>query len=157
LIKACARNIIKIRHPSLVTFHVDKRAKRSKGAIMKPKIVKAKSLKECSTTERCSIAENYSDDAVSIARARVKPGVTTVAHHLKEATEIYLVTRGRGKVNIGDLQPTEVATGDVVVIPAGTSQKITNLGKTDLVFYCICTPRFTSECYCNEEAEKKPP
>ena len=124
---------------------------------MKPKIVKAGSLKEYSTSERCSIVENYSDEAVSVARARVRPGVTTVAHHLKDETEIYLVARGHGKVNIGNLEPTEVAVGDVVVIPAGTSQKITNIGKTDLVFYCICTPRFTSECYCDEEAERKSP
>lgn len=124
---------------------------------MKPKIVKAGSLKEYSTSERCSIIENYSDEAVSVARARVRPGATTVSHHLKDETEIYIVTRGHGKVNIGNLEPTEVAVGDVVVIPAGTSQKITNIGKTDLVFYCICTPRFTSECYCEEEVERKAP
>ena len=125
---------------------------------MKPKVVKAKSLKEYSTPERCSLFENYSDDKVSIARARVKSGVTTAAHHLKEATEIYLITSGHGKVFVGDLQPTEVSAGDVVVIPAGISQKITNIGKKDLVFHCISTPRFTAECYINEEQtqEKSP-
>ena len=121
---------------------------------MKAKIVKDKSLKEYSTPERCFVVENYSDELVSIARARVKPGVTTIAHHLKGATEIYLIARGRGKVKVGNLQPTEVAAGDVVVIPAGVSQKITNIGKTDLVFHCICTPRFTQDCYCNEEETK---
>jgi mannose-6-phosphate isomerase-like protein (cupin superfamily) len=125
---------------------------------MKPKIVKASSLKEYLTPERCFLYENYSDSAVSIARARVRPGVTTIAHHLKGATEIYLITRGRGKVTVGDLPSTEVAAGDVVVIPAGVSQKITNIGKTDLVFHCICTPRFTEDCYVNEEkTERKSP
>jgi mannose-6-phosphate isomerase-like protein (cupin superfamily) len=126
-----------------------------KGAYMKPKIVKAKSLTEYSTPERCLLYESYSDDKVSIARARVKPGVTTVAHHLKGATEIYIITRGRGKVKVGDLQPTEVAAGDVVVIPAGVSQKITNTGKTDLVFQCVCTPRFTPDCYFTEEETER--
>jgi mannose-6-phosphate isomerase-like protein (cupin superfamily) len=42
----------------------------------------------------------------------------------------------------------------VVVIPAGTSQMITNTGKIDLVFYCVCTPRFTADRYCDEEAAK---
>ena len=121
------------------------------GAGMKAKIVKDKSLKDYSTTERCFVAENYSDELVSIARARVKPGVTTIAHHLKGVTEIYLIARGRGKVKVGNLPPTEVAAGDVVVIPAGVSQKITNTGKTDLLFHCICTPRFTQDCYCNED------
>ena len=124
---------------------------------MKPIIVKVNSLKEYSTDERCFVAENYSNEAVSVARARVKPGVTTAAHHLKGATEIYLITRGKGLVNIDNLPPTKVGTGDVVVIPAGTSQKITNIGKTDLVFSCVCTPRFTPECYVNEEAERKTP
>jgi mannose-6-phosphate isomerase-like protein (cupin superfamily) len=125
---------------------------------MKPKIVKANSLREYETPERCSLYENYSDDKVSIARARVKPGVTTVPHHLKGTIEIYIISRGRGRVNIGNLQPTEVASGDVVVIPAGVSQKITNIGKTDLIFHCVCTPRFTQECYfTEEETEKKSP
>jgi len=124
---------------------------------MIPKIIKANSLNEYSTKERCSIAENYCDDSVSVARARVKPGITTVAHHLKDATEIYLVISGQGKVDVGNLQPTEVSVGDVVVIPAGTSQKITNIGKTDLVFYCICTPKFMAERYCDEEKERKVP
>lgn len=124
---------------------------------MKPKIVKANSVHEYLTAERCSVAENYSDEAVSIAIARVKPKITTAPHHLKGPTEIYIITQGHGRVTVGDLQPTEVSVGDVVVIPAGTSQKITNIGKTDLVFYCVCTPRFTQECYCNEEKEKKYP
>jgi mannose-6-phosphate isomerase-like protein (cupin superfamily) len=124
------------------------------GASMKAKIVKDESLKESLTPERCFVVENYSDELVSIARARVKPGVTTIPHHLKETTEIYIIDRGRGKVIIGSLQPTEVAAGDVVVIPAGISQRITNIGKTDLVFHCVCTPRFTQDCYCSEEEIK---
>jgi len=124
---------------------------------MKPKIVKANSLNEFSTAERCFIAENYSSKGISVARARVQPGVTTVAHHLKGVDEIYLVTSGQGKVNVGDLEPTEVGAGDAIVIPAGTSQRITNIGKADLVFYCICTPKFTANRYCDEEAESKPP
>jgi mannose-6-phosphate isomerase-like protein (cupin superfamily) len=121
---------------------------------MKQKIVKANSLNESSTAERCFIAENYSSKGISVACARVQPGVTTVAHHLNGVDEIYLVTSGQGKVTVGDLEPAEVGVGDVVVIPAGTSQRITNIGKADLVFYCICTPKFTINCYCDEEADK---
>ena len=118
---------------------------------MNAKIVKDKSLREYLTPERCFVVENYSDKLVSIAKARVKPGVTTIAHHLKGATEIYIIARGRGNVKVGNLETTKVVAGDVVVIPVGVSQKITNTGKTDLVFHCICTPRFTQDCYCNEE------
>ncbi len=122
---------------------------------MKPKIIKANSLNEHFTPERCFIFENWGlstcDEKVSVARARVEPGGTTKAHHLKGIQEIYLISRGKGRVQIGNLAVTDVAEGDLVVIPAGTSQKMTNIGKSDLVFYCICTPPFTQECYCDEE------
>ena len=118
---------------------------------MKTMIIKADSLKETATYERCSVAENYHSEEVSVARATVKAGITTVAHHLKNVEEIYLITSGRGIVEVGDLPPTEVVEGDMVVIPAGISQKITNTGKKDLVFTCICTPRFIAQCYVDEE------
>ena len=121
---------------------------------MQPKIVKANSLKENLTPEQCFIRENWSSKDVSIARARVKSGVTTKVHHLVGVDEIYLITKGQGNVKIGQLEPTEVEAGDTVFIPAGVSQQITNISKFDLVFYCICTPRFTAECYRDEETKQ---
>jgi mannose-6-phosphate isomerase-like protein (cupin superfamily) len=125
---------------------------------MKPTIVKADSLKEYLTPEHCFIFENWGlvsagDNAVSIARARVEAGVTTKAHHLDGVQEIYLITQGKGKVQISNMEPAIVAEGDVVVIPSGVSQKITNIGENDLIFYCICTPAFTPQCYHDDEAE----
>jgi len=122
---------------------------------MQPKIVSAKSLKESLTPEQCYICENWSSRNVSIARARVRGGVTTKAHHLVGVDEIYLVVKGEGEVKIGDLEATEVKAGDTVFIPAGVSQRIRNMSKSDLIFYCICTPKFTSKCYCNEEAKQQ--
>jgi Mannose-6-phosphate isomerase len=122
---------------------------------MQPKIVPSQTPHEYLTPEHCYIAENHSDPAVSIARATIKPGVTTKAHHLLSGVqEIYIITAGQGRVYIGDLAPTEVAVGDVVVIPSMTSQKVENTGKTDLIFYCVCTPRFTEACYVDEEPDK---
>ncbi len=123
---------------------------------MQPKIVKANTLNPYLTPEHCYIAENFSDKDVSIAVATVKPGVTTKAHHLKGIQEIYIITAGDGKVAFSGLEPTLVHAGDVIVIPAGVSQKITNTGQTNLVFYCVCTPRFTEACYFDDEAEKLP-
>jgi mannose-6-phosphate isomerase-like protein (cupin superfamily) len=77
-----------------------------------------------------------------------------VPHHLKGVQEIYLITKGKGKVTIAGLDPTEVNVGDVVIIPPETSQSITNIGKNDLVFYCVCTPRFTTDCYVSEGREE---
>jgi mannose-6-phosphate isomerase-like protein (cupin superfamily) len=125
---------------------------------MKPKIVKASSLKEFLTPEQCFIIESWGlvssgDKAISIARARVEPGFATKAHHLEGIREIYLIVKGKGIVQIGGLEPVDVAEGDTVMIPEGTSQRITNTGRTDLVFYCVCTPAFTQECYRDEEAK----
>jgi mannose-6-phosphate isomerase-like protein (cupin superfamily) len=122
---------------------------------LQPKIVKANIPFEYLTPERCYIAENFSNKDVSIARATVKPGITTKAHHLKKIQEIYIITAGEGKVTFNGLESTNVSIGDVIVIPAEVSQKITNTGHTDLVFYCVCTPRFTEDCYFDDEAEPK--
>ncbi len=124
---------------------------------MKPKIVRAGSLKEYLTAEHCFIFENWGvrsgDEKISIARARVKPNVSTKTHHLVGVQEIYLINEGKGRVHIGDLEPTDVEVGDVVIIPPGVHQKISNIGKCDLKFYCICTPAFTESCYNDDETE----
>jgi mannose-6-phosphate isomerase-like protein (cupin superfamily) len=117
---------------------------------MKPTIVKAQNLNETLTPEHCFIAENYRSSQVSIARAKVKAGVTTVPHHLNGIDEIYIITQGTGTLHLGNQQPAQVNTGDVVFIPAGTSQSITNTGDSDLVFYCICNPCFSEDCYVSE-------
>lgn len=107
------------------------------------------------TQERCLIIETWNspdDPNVSIARARVRPGVTTALHYLEGVDERYLITSGRGIVELENLPPTEVVSGSIVVIPAGVRQRISNVGQDDLVFYCICTPRFSMGCYRDGEA-----
>ena len=102
------------------------------------------------TAEGCYINElsNIEADAeASIARARVRPGVTTSWHRLAGITERYVLLSGAGKVEVGDLPPQNVAPGDVVLIPPGCRQRITSLGVEDLVFLAICTPRFRPEAY----------
>ncbi|MCL2257033.1 MAG: cupin domain-containing protein [Candidatus Bathyarchaeota archaeon] len=120
---------------------------------MKPTIIKVDSLNMTLTPERCYVAENYSskDGKVSIAIATVKPGVTTVAHHLEGIEEIYIITQGTGIIDIKGMEPTKVVPGDVIVIPNGTSQRIENIDNKDLVFYCVCTPKFTQEQYFTDE------
>jgi mannose-6-phosphate isomerase-like protein (cupin superfamily) len=105
------------------------------------------------TDERCFILESWnhaSDPAVSVARARVPPGVTTARHSLS-VDERYLVVSGKGRVEVEDLEPEDVSSGDVVLIPAGKAQRIRNLGQDDLVFLCICTPRFEPRRYRDRE------
>ena len=50
-------------------------------------------------------------------------------------------------MEIGDLEPMDVCEGDVVRIPADTSQRITNTGEIDLIFYAVCSPPFEDSLY----------
>lgn len=102
------------------------------------------------TPEQCYIIElsNTPDDPeVSIARARVAPGVTTRWHRLAGTTERYLIIEGKGRVEVGSLPPQEVGAGDVVLIPPSCPQRIANIGQGDLVFLAICSPRFEQAAY----------
>ncbi len=104
--------------------------------------------------EGCYITEIHNrdeDEGCSIARARVKPGATTKLHALIETVERYVIIEGEGRVEIDGGRPIVVRPFDVVVIPAGASQKISNCGSGDLEFLCVCTPRFTPEIYVKKE------
>jgi mannose-6-phosphate isomerase-like protein (cupin superfamily) len=104
---------------------------------------------EAWTTERCYIAEllnNEQTPEVSIARTRVEPDVTTQLHSLSVA-EWYVIETGTGLMTVGEETPRKVGAGDVVAIPAGVAQRIWNDGNCDLIFLCVCTPRFSMECY----------
>jgi len=102
------------------------------------------------TSEKCYITElsNTTDDPdVSIARARIKPGVTTRWHRLHDTIERYCILSGFGRVEIAELAPREVHAGDMIYIPALCRQRISNIGNEDLIFLAICTPRFTTQAY----------
>jgi len=109
---------------------------------------------EFCTPEHCHIVEIHNmpeDESCSIARARVEPGVTTQLHALRGTTERYVILSGAGRVEVAGQEPVELRALDVVTIPAGESQRISNDGMEDLVFLCVCTPRFKPESYVNLE------
>ncbi|HNP63261.1 MAG TPA: cupin domain-containing protein [Woeseiaceae bacterium] len=105
------------------------------------------------TSERCYISELLNHDGspeVSIARARVEPGVTTQLHALAVA-EWYVIESGLGLMTVGDAAPREVRAGDTVSIPRGVAQRIHNYGDCDLIFLCVCVPRFLLRHYTSLE------
>jgi mannose-6-phosphate isomerase-like protein (cupin superfamily) len=84
---------------------------------MRPEVKQASAAVEFETTERChiiEIANDPGDEFVSIARARVKPGVTTAWHKLDRISERYIIVSGQGLVEVDDLEPIDVLPGDVV-------------------------------------------
>lgn len=117
---------------------------------MREQILPMQASSEFPTAERCYIIEmsnTENDTSLSIARARVAPGVTTRWHRVVDTVERYVLLSGRGRMEVGDLPPQEVGPGDVVLIPPNCRQRITALGSEDLLFLAICSPRFRPEAY----------
>ena len=112
-----------------------------------------KSKPEFYTDERCYITELLNDHRypqVSLARCRVTPGVTTQLHSLS-VHEFYVLQSGTGLMRLGDETPFAVGEGDTVSVPKGVAQSISNTGDEDLVFLCVCAPRFSQDCYTSLE------
>ena len=116
-----------------------------KGAVWKQRVET-----EFFTPERCYIIEIYNsaaDESCSIARARVQPGITTAWHQVEGTVERYIIIEGRGRVEVGECPAEEVGQGDVVTIQPGVRQRIANIGDGDLLFFCVCNPRFQPRNY----------
>ena len=100
------------------------------------------------TRERCVITELLNapeHPGASLAEARVGPGVITELHAL-DVDETYVITAGEGRMELGP-DAFDVRAGDAVAIPAGTPQRIRNTGAGELVFLCLCLPRFRPDGY----------
>lgn len=126
-----------------------------------PRILRGDATREYFTDELCFIHElsnRPGDAAVSIAQARVEPGVCTRWHRLHGIAERYVLLAGRGHVEVGDALGgalgEDVGPGDVVYIPPGCRQRIRCLGDAPLVFLAVCTPRFEQAAY--EDIEPLP-
>ena len=123
---------------------------------MKAQVLPHQPETEVLTPEGCYILElsnTAEDDAVSIARARVLPGVSTRWHKVVGTAERYVILEGQGLVEVEGIGAQSVAVGDVVIIPADRPQRITNTGSSELVFLAICTPRFLQGNYLDIEHE----
>ena len=122
-----------------------------KDSEMKVTVSSHKRVEEKYIQEGCYITEIWSTDIdhqVSIARVHVEPGKVTQTHSLRGTLERYLIIEGKGAVEIEGLGGwKEVKRGDVVLIPESKKQQIKNTGDVDLVFYCICSPRFVEASY----------
>lgn len=80
----------------------------------------------------------------SLAEARVPVGGATVEHYHRLTEEIYFITRGNGRIRVGqDTRP--VGVGDAVAIPPGTRHKLWNEGTEPLCLLCCCSPPYEHE------------
>ncbi len=121
---------------------------------MEAQIIQGVRQNETFIEEQCFISEILNDERdadLSIAKARVEPGITTHWHLLINTVERYYLLQGLGFVELGNLVKKQVQPGDLVIIPANCPQRITNLGSDQLIFLAICTPRFQIKNYQNLE------
>ena len=111
--------------------------------------------KEIFIDEGCFIVEVWNtarDPTLSVARARVAAGTATVWHYV-DVDERYLIIEGTGVMELAGSPASRVGSGDFVAVPAGCTQRIRNPTDHDLIFYCLCTPRFEAEAYHELEGE----
>ena len=114
------------------------------------RIIKASDHAEFYTDEKCFISELLNSEvfnSFSMAQARVLPGVTTSLHRLRDVDEVYYILSGTGEMEIEDETKTIVGEKDIVFIPRNKTQRIRNTSETDLIFLCICSPRFHVGAY----------
>lgn len=87
------------------------------------------------------------DMGFSMAHAILKPGESSLPHHLKSNVEIYYILSGKGVMHI-DNEKEEVEVDQAIYIPPRSVQWIENSSDTDLKFLCIVNPPWKAE---NEE------
>jgi len=80
----------------------------------------------------------------SLAEARIPVGGATTEHYHSVAEEIYLITRGTGRMRIG-AEEREVGVGDAIAIPPGARHKLWNTGVDTLRLLCFCAPGYEHE------------
>ena len=79
----------------------------------------------------------------SLAHAVLEPGNSSRPHRLK-SSEIYFVLSGEAEMHI-DSDAAPIRSGEAVVIPAGSVQRIRNTGGVPFVFLCIVDPAWRPE------------
>jgi mannose-6-phosphate isomerase-like protein (cupin superfamily) len=112
-----------------------------------------KDLNECrwfEALDKTSICELMHPDKekidipYSIAYAILGPGRSSLAHCLKNSSELYFIIQGTAKIYI-DEDEEFIRSGQAVFIPPGSWQHLKNTGSEDLRFLCIVFPRWRAE------------
>jgi len=80
----------------------------------------------------------------SLAFAELPPGKSSLAHRLKESSEVFYIIQGEGVINVDD-EMAEIKAGQAVLIPSGSWQQLKNTGSKTLKFLCIVFPRWRKE------------
>jgi mannose-6-phosphate isomerase-like protein (cupin superfamily) len=83
----------------------------------------------------------HGNAGASVAEATIPVGTTTLMHMHTLSEEIYVVTQGAGRMQLGD-KSFDIHTGDTITIAPRTMHSVGNSGNTDLVIICVCVPAY---------------
>ncbi len=111
------------------------------------KLKDAATLPEFAASDGCILSEvihpgnDFTDPGISLARASLAPGKSTIPHQL-DFIEIYYVLSGSGIMHLNG-ESRQVGPDACVYIPPGTTQWLENPGQDEsIVFLCICHPAY---------------
>jgi len=116
-------------------------------------------LSEAAVEERGRLRSHFLMDAgdlgsrnLTVTWVDVPPGAEQRAHSHEEAEQVYVIVRGRGRMQVaGDDE--EVGEGDLVFIPPATHHGIVNDGTETLVYVSAASPPVSmAELYSDELA-----
>ncbi len=77
----------------------------------------------------------------SLAEAVVQPGQRTQLHRHLRSEELYHITRGQGRMRLGD-EEIDCGVGDTIAIAPGVAHAIRNTGPGPLHILCCCAPAY---------------
>lgn len=77
----------------------------------------------------------------SLAESCLPPGSATLLHRHSQSEELYHITRGIGRMTLGQ-DEFDVQPGDTVCIPPGMPHRIANIGGEMLRLLCCCAPAY---------------
>ena len=100
--------------------------------------------KDSSEIREILVPKNSSIMNQSLAEAMLAPGMCTDEHFHPKTEEIYYILDGRGRMQI-DGEIREVEPGDGIAIPHGKRHIIWNIGGSNLVFLCCCSPAYSHD------------
>jgi mannose-6-phosphate isomerase-like protein (cupin superfamily) len=81
---------------------------------------------------------------LSIARATVAAGHSTLRHVHRVSEEVYYVLRGDAAMEL-DGEIARLGPGDAVLIPPGSEHRVTCVGPGDLILLCACSPPYRDD------------
>ncbi len=84
-----------------------------------------------------SVVDNETLKTMTLSGMTIKPNSESFRHGHKGHEEIYMFVHGTGEMQLNDDPKFNVKSGDIVLIPDGTTHEVWNNSNEDLYFLMI--------------------